>query len=271
MIAFAFLRWLTRFALRVLLKDRVRIRKVGSRGIAGLHFKQHGFADARGAGEGKESLSVKVQQVTLRFNGFASRIEGEEKESDQSKKTPVKAWFTIRVRGVGIQLSKAPEDGSAHKGKHKPHRSPPREPDHTPKPPPPASSWTAVQAARGYAILAARPLLYLIASGLPILTRCLDLGIDRIEVFLEDQGVVARVAHVRLGLQVQMKASKQSSSKTSQQAYHSEASGLRRTSLDETTTMGPDGAQIPVACTGPQLSKCWLGCRLASARAQKAS
>ncbi len=224
-------RWVVFAAIKYLVRERIRLRYLGPRGIRGLHFRQDGFkgAAAQEKADDAAGLSVKLQQVTVQFNGFRNAPDAAPAES---KALPA-AWLTLAVRGVSVQVSpssakKPPPSKAAHTP------TAPASADSTSTPPPsPTSSAPGASrlcTVRDHVLRLARPLLFLIASALPTLTRLIDVELHRVEIHLLQKQAVVRVAHVRLGLRVEMVDGKEA---------HTGSSGAPFSPAGKRPTFGP--------------------------------
>ncbi|KDN42722.1 hypothetical protein K437DRAFT_237559 [Tilletiaria anomala UBC 951] len=233
LLSLALFRWILLRSVRFLLRDRLHVHALGTRGIRGLHFRPAGdfgvagAANSSGTKKGRRNTrgySLRIQQIYLTFSGSIASTAALRGRKQRTGRPFPKAWFTLHLKGVGLQLpaeadgdggdaaqnaalqddvdSGAERCGGGREGLLRAKRRAESASTDSKE----GRSISRISGLQGYLIRMARPLLYVCASALPVLTRVVDVQMDRVEVYLEAQDVVLRVAEVRAGFQVSMRA-----------------------------------------------------------------
>ncbi|KAJ1599133.1 hypothetical protein NDA14_002572 [Ustilago hordei] len=100
---------------RVLFRGKLRIRRVGIRGIRGIEYRSKGFHnDSAAFSRNGNQLEVKIQRVYASYHVPYFLC----KEKDQPCVVPRKsgAIITIHVQGVGVRLPRSQQDGDKSQG-----------------------------------------------------------------------------------------------------------------------------------------------------------
>ncbi|EPQ31935.1 uncharacterized protein PFL1_00134 [Pseudozyma flocculosa PF-1] len=101
---------------RLFLRGRLRISRIGIRGVRGIEWRSKGFSGDGDASHGQEDdqLQVKVQRIYA----VLRRPRWKRQPADTSTASPTicsRSLLTIHVRGVGIRLARSKHDEAAFK------------------------------------------------------------------------------------------------------------------------------------------------------------
>lgn len=99
---------------RLFLRGRLRVRRVGLRGVRGVEWRANGYSASKTnsaqSPTADQGLAIKVEHAYLKvnFGSKASRTASEQPSSNDGAAEARKGWLTIHVQGVGVRLSRSP-------------------------------------------------------------------------------------------------------------------------------------------------------------------
>ncbi|KAN0066097.1 Protein SABRE [Thecaphora frezii] len=104
---------------QLFLRGRLRINRIGIRGVRGVEWRSRGFShDARGARRSEDRLQIKVQRIYAVFQ--RPRWSRSPTDGDETSAIRSRSLLTIHVRGVGVRLSRSQcDDASLRQGLQK--------------------------------------------------------------------------------------------------------------------------------------------------------